>query len=83
VRWNLRYTFTDKWILAKNQKTKQNNNNKKNPKPQNPHNTTHRPFEGRPHHSLDATVLLRRGKKIISGGRRRVGSEKGGGRWDG
>jgi hypothetical protein len=47
----------------------------------NTHNTTHRPYEtqeeGRPHQSVDATVLLRRGKKIISGGRGRERSGKG------
>jgi hypothetical protein len=52
---------------------------------QNTHNTTHRPYETqeerRAHQSVDATVLLRRGKKIISGSRGREGSwrERGGG----
>jgi hypothetical protein len=47
---------------------------------QNTHNTTHRPYESqeerRPHQSVDATILLRRGKTIISGSRGREGSER-------
>jgi hypothetical protein len=41
------------------------------PKTWNTHDTTQRPYETqeerRPHQSVDATVLLRKGKKIISG----------------
>jgi hypothetical protein len=51
-------------------------NNLKNA--QNTYDTTHRSYEtteeGRPHLTVDATVLLRRGKNIISGGRGREGS---------
>ena len=40
------------------------------------HDTTHRPYETqeeeRPHQSVDATVLLRKGKKRTSGSRGRV-----------
>jgi hypothetical protein len=48
-------------------------------------NITHRSFEkqeeGRPYHTMDATGLLRRGKKIISRGSGREGSwRKRGGR---
>jgi hypothetical protein len=62
---------------------------------QNTHNTTHRPYETqeeRLHQSVDATGLLRRGKKIIlrsrgregpgrereGGGKRKAGSDTGG-----
>jgi hypothetical protein len=42
-------------------------------KAQNTHNTTHRPYEtqeeGRPHQNVNATVLLKRRNKIISGSR--------------
>ena len=44
----------------------------------NAHNTTNRPWEpkeeGRSHQSVNATVLLRRGKKRMFGSRRREGS---------
>jgi hypothetical protein len=52
---------------------------------QNTYETAHRPYETqeerRPHQSMEATVLLRRGKKIISGcwGRERFEKERGGG----
>jgi hypothetical protein len=51
---------------------------------QNIHNTTHRPYEAqeqeRPYQSVDVTVLLRKGKKIISEGRGKegCGKERGG-----
>ena len=53
--------------------TNNNNNNKKSL------DTTHRPYETqeerRSYQSVDATVLLRRGKKIIIGGIGREGLE--------
>jgi hypothetical protein len=49
-------------------------------KAQNTHVTTHRPYEaqeeGRPNQSEDASVLLRRGDKIIMGGRGWEGLER-------
>ena len=50
----------------------------------NTQNATHRPYEIQEeriaHHGVDAIVLLRMGKKIISGGGGREGSGRKGGR---
>jgi hypothetical protein len=62
---NIRYVVWDKWILGK--KNQKNKKQKKNPNPQNTHNSIHRPYKE--DQRVDASVLLRRGKKIIIRGR--------------
>jgi hypothetical protein len=47
------------------------------PKAQNNHDITHRPYEDQ---SMDVSILIRRGNKIIIGGRGRKGTWEGGGR---